>query len=183
MNVITFIFCDVTPCRLADGFQHFGEAWRLLVHITDLKMAATYSSETFLDYFITYLHGVTLKMEATCYRVMNQITRCHIPEVTDIHSHLHENLKTFTAYSGFRFAALCLDFEHKDNNTLKRSCWDVLEQTPLSFWTEARCSGLCCVFVVIIVVAITTTITIIININITLIITVTFVVDFAADII
>jgi hypothetical protein len=68
-------------------------------------MAAPYSSEIFLSYFISYLHGVTLKMEATCYRVMNQVTRCHIPEVIDIHSHHHENLKTYTGYSRLRFAA------------------------------------------------------------------------------
>jgi len=38
---------------------------------------------------------------------MKQVTLCHIPEVIDIHSHLHENLKTYTGYSRFRFAALC----------------------------------------------------------------------------
>jgi hypothetical protein len=116
---------------LAEGFQHFGEARRLLVHITNLEMAAPYSSETFLGYFFTYLHGVTLKMEATYYRDMNQVTRCHIPEVIDIHSHLHENLKTYTGYCGFQFAAFCLAFECKDSNILKKGSVEMFRNTLL----------------------------------------------------
>jgi len=50
----------------------------------------------------------------------NQVTRCHVPEVTDIHSRLHENFKTYTGYSLLRFAALCLAFEYKDKNILKK---------------------------------------------------------------
>jgi len=59
-------------------------------------------------------------MEAIFYRVMNQDTRCHIPDVTDIHSHLYENLKTYTGYSRFWSGAFCLVFEHKESNTLKK---------------------------------------------------------------
>jgi hypothetical protein len=62
----------------------------------------------------------------------NQVTRCHISEVIDIDSHLHENLKTYTGYSQFWFAALCLAFEYEDNNTFKKRLLDVLEYTPLS---------------------------------------------------
>ena len=72
----------------------------------------------------------------------NQVTRCHVPKVNDIRSRLHENLKIYTGYSRFRFAALCLFFaalclffEYKDNTTFKKellSCFRAHSSLSLS---------------------------------------------------
>jgi hypothetical protein len=55
-----------------------------------------------LTLFFVRVISFTLKLEATHSSetsVYNKPTRCHIPEGRTVHSHLRENLKSYTGYS------------------------------------------------------------------------------------